>query len=774
MKRSKENTARAYKTEVDCLELLRHLRHECIVELLASYEHRNEHYLIFPILSMDLSEFLTREERFGDFVNNSTFYNALSGLTSAVQSIHEISIVSEDLLISKIGYHHDIRPKNILVKPNMLVLTDFGLARFKMPDEGSQTRWKNTIGDYIAPECMSEDYTHLEVGRSIDIWSLGCLLTEVAAYMERGPSGVMDFRQKRRRTEFKQPLENSYFFEGKKLRISTDDWISDLTRRPKDRGVRALIHCARNQLQVEVEKRPKAAQVASRLQYVRMKMMYREIKTWLDSFMQEPVPGRHGPSPHDRLSALFQCEMLGAWGKVLGMENDYCRHEYFEGCKDQVVIDGALQKLLVLLRNTPRYQLGNDEITITNRPQFTRSSVEEKVQGAVQELWSSVPVHYQHRMEQVWRQTTLDTDDITFLSEVEDGMRVQSPQTEIGIHAALRRLAIEFENQGNKSSLDQRKLLLNPMQVERVKPLSSNHEIGKIEQFSATSAKGLGDMPIVIEWMLYSPVWAGQSDEEKIVKTLGLAEILSQRIPESFHTLNCLGVLPPSSELHHGGFAFVYAFPPSYRADPVSLSTFLREKGFVVLLEDKFRIAQCLATSLAEFHSVQWLHKNIQSVNILFFTQAESFSSSASMSQPHLVGFQHSRPNGEIWCSDMDETETNSVAYRDPRYTPGGKVRFRKEFDYYSLGIVLLEIGFWEPIASFKRQHQQLSREAFRDILVQKYAPKLGPKMGSRYKDIVIACLDGFRDEEVKCDKKDAEDSFFWKVVNPLCNLKLV
>ena len=159
----------SYRKELECLEILRHIRHSNIIDLLASYEHRNEYYLLFPMLPMDLSEFLKREERFSNFKNNTTFYTALSQLASAVQAIHSISISKEDLLVEKIGYHHDIRPKNILVTEDTFILTDFGLARFKIPDESSETLWRETIGHYIAPECMTEDYTCLRVGRSIDI-----------------------------------------------------------------------------------------------------------------------------------------------------------------------------------------------------------------------------------------------------------------------------------------------------------------------------------------------------------------------------------------------------------------------------------------------------------------------------------------------------------------------------------------------------------------------------------------------------------------------------
>ena len=198
--KSRELNKCDFKRELQCLELLRCLRHPNIIELLSSYEQHGDYYLLFPELSMDLCTFFTLEARFRDFGNSLTFFKALSGLASAVETVHSLSIATDELVISRIGYHHDIRPKNVLVTHNTFVLTDFGLMRFKMPEDGSQSRWISTIGDYIAPECMDSDYNRLIVGRSIDVWALGCLIADVATYMQSGKDAVQKFREKRRQT----------------------------------------------------------------------------------------------------------------------------------------------------------------------------------------------------------------------------------------------------------------------------------------------------------------------------------------------------------------------------------------------------------------------------------------------------------------------------------------------------------------------------------------------------------------------------------------------
>jgi serine/threonine protein kinase len=91
-------------------------------------------------------------------------------------------------------YHHDLRSANILVRPDTFLLADFGLSNIKPPAKGSKTEWKNTMGDYIAPECIDENFRNRNIGRATDIWAFGCLIIELAIYMLRGSAGVESHR----------------------------------------------------------------------------------------------------------------------------------------------------------------------------------------------------------------------------------------------------------------------------------------------------------------------------------------------------------------------------------------------------------------------------------------------------------------------------------------------------------------------------------------------------------------------------------------------------
>jgi serine/threonine protein kinase len=118
--------------------------------------------LITPVAECDLKTFLARRPVQQFFV----LQNAFGCLTAALQYLHEHRC-----------RHKDIKPANILIHNESVVLTDFGISRDWLTDENG-----TTIGNsgsytpaYAAPEVVDWEARN----EAADVWSLGCVFLEM-------------------------------------------------------------------------------------------------------------------------------------------------------------------------------------------------------------------------------------------------------------------------------------------------------------------------------------------------------------------------------------------------------------------------------------------------------------------------------------------------------------------------------------------------------------------------------------------------------------------
>jgi hypothetical protein len=160
-------------------------------------------------------------------------------------------------------------------------------------------------------------------------------------------------------------------------------------------------------------------------------------------------------------------------------------------------------------------------------------------------------------------------------------------------------------------------------------------------------------------------------------------------------------------------------------------------------------------------HAVNWLHKGINSRNIIFADPQD-------LSEPCVSGFELARPD-----TDQDKTQPGRYQVVDPRddvychplyQSAGPKQPFQKTFDIYSLGLVLLEIAFWKPVESIMGLQGHLSNrrsaELIRKDLMQadsKHMEELRARMGDNYQRAVSVCIVGRMslDVEENADETD-------------------
>lgn len=188
-------------------------------------------------------------------------------------------------------------------------------------------------------------------------------------------------------------------------------------------------------------------------------------------------------------------------------------------------------------------------------------------------------------------------------------------------------------------------------------------------------------------------------------------------------------------------------------------------------LEDRFRLAYNIASTLFHFHANGTTHRNINSNNIMFFF-SKSPASSTKESKPWKEGvirkpFLASFDQSDADAQDTQEEPFISSIYRHPRTTRGQRSSYKPAYDLYSLGIILLEIGLWMPVSRFWKS--RYSRSDFKVRLQSVYIKKLAAKCSSTYMRVVESCLRA-ADESSRERTRPARSrtDVYWNVVKPL------
>ncbi|CVL08805.1 uncharacterized protein FMAN_14623 [Fusarium mangiferae] len=217
LKQSADEGIESFMRELKNVALLAHLKHPNIVKLYCSYVQdmpSRRCNFIFEVAEGGSLAGLLDGRYEGPQLEAHQLLWGLADLASAVDAVH--NFVSDTLDLELTGCHHDLKPQNILIQGETLVLIDFGLSTFRNPNEDSLTLFKETRGSYIAPECQSSIEGRVKshkVGRASDIWSFGCVLSEVFTFLICGSAGVQQFRNKRV-ILFTQGIEWSRFHVG--------------------------------------------------------------------------------------------------------------------------------------------------------------------------------------------------------------------------------------------------------------------------------------------------------------------------------------------------------------------------------------------------------------------------------------------------------------------------------------------------------------------------------------------------------------------------------
>ena len=256
-----------------------------------------------------------------------------------------------------------------------------------------------------------------------------------------------------------------------------------------------------------------------------------------------------------------------------------------------------------------------------------------------------------------------------------------------------------------------------------------------------------------IEWKDYDTKYDHDLEthfpEPKNLKSVkALVSLLQSDKPREFCAPRCLGFFEDdiTNSTHKARFGLVFE-KQEEDASPVSLRQMFvtRPKPS---LSDRVSLAHKISTCLLYLHAVNWLHKGLRSDGVVLFPVSDTLN----ITDPSITGYEFARP-------DKDGETTNTVTefadylmlYVHPNYQGyEAKGTYRKTFDIYSLGIILLEIAHWKRIEDILEMDMHSAKpaqlKAVRGHLLQPGSPYLAyvrENLGDRYYTAVRSCVEG-------------------------------
>ena len=699
---------------------------------------------------MDLRALLKSQPPFGQFKHTVTFYSALTGLASALCHLHKFHLEKQEHGIDydAVGYHHDVRPANILVDSETFMLADFGLGRLKPNSSQSHTLWKVGVGDYIAPECMDENFQLQTVGRGVDVWAFGCLIVELAVYMKEGPSGLESFRQARFST---RQWSDSYFFdtETRSVKPLVQENLIRLTEGTFYASrFAALGRLAGKALTFNVRDRPGIGELHNDLKFISLKYHFYDICSLFDR-RSEWLRGLENSSSSTIVKIWFERERYKALGHLLGLRSEpQSRSISHELSHTYEYVQKVMTKIFNLFQDGPTDErLGEGEKDVSAQ-KIQILGFERQVQDGISSIWNHLPDRAQRKGETIWARAVLDDDETMGIVDLMDrpfNSNVDFLYDKIAALAMMKRLRLEME-QNAKSFPKRLKLSQNDIEIGKS---VRGHTFGLFKK----------DVPVLVEWMYYTKAWKAIPPAERMIvmglRAQGFDEVTK---PQDLSTLYCLGVFEDQNE--GGGFGFVYKLPKLQNElqPDRSVRTLLQllehpQTLDAPSLQERFRLAYVLADFLNNFHCIGWLHKDFTSDNILFFKAPprDGFGEpewSDILEVPYIAGLNNSRPDGQNWHTEGTSIGRKLQEYQHPDYM--STRRYRMEYDYYSFGLILLEVGFWRPLSHWTEKYKTLGAAEFRNMLLTQYVPRLGAKMGAIYQKVTRYCLTIHRKDTMK------------------------
>ncbi|KAK6437372.1 hypothetical protein LTR95_006431 [Oleoguttula sp. CCFEE 5521] len=296
------NNRRAWDDEVQAFKALKRTGLEAtgLIGHYGSYEYNDEHHLLLELADIGDLEKIAQEERPPSVDSEIVaFWENVLAIVKGMVKIHDI----ED------GVHQDIKMSNVLVKRRQNTrnlyeaafgLADLGTMRHRDYITGERTMDNHGVKAYGAPECHRDDTfddeRHFAITAAADIFSLGCLLSELSVWVVfgfEGEHGLQRYREERILGHSDEVRgQDSFHCRGENDRellpavIAAHDKLLGASR--CDSTTEAIVKMLPELLAIEPEDRPSAKSLRYRLSLLIKKAAAKLSEAYPRSSMQTP------------------------------------------------------------------------------------------------------------------------------------------------------------------------------------------------------------------------------------------------------------------------------------------------------------------------------------------------------------------------------------------------------------------------------------------------------------------------------------------------------
>ncbi|KAI0502868.1 hypothetical protein F5B22DRAFT_631643 [Xylaria bambusicola] len=295
----------------------------------------------------------------------------------------------------------------------------------------------------------------------------------------------------------------------------------------------------------------------------------------------------------------------------------------------------------------------------------------------------------------------------------------------------------------------------------------------------------LGGESVVVEWKYFSK--DRPFSVEQSFRLMDLVQLLNTTdLYKKFQALPCKGYVTDNENFRVG---MIFSTGHRSTMTPQSLQGAIHGTTETPPpVGERFAIARRFVLAIHNLHAVQWLHKGIRSDNILCFQDIGSKDNLdilrenkptdptgetdpigemvGSKEKDHhltkapsplptfyLLGWDLSRPDHPEELSESISVSTlgfqtkleairmytHPDAFSAQHLSPGKRLRYRPQWDMYSIGLILLEVGLWRTLDTIRRK--VTNDDDFRLRVRTEYCDRLQAKMGLVYWRVVQRCL---------------------------------